>query len=141
MLNKDQIVLNQTPIDKDSVIKRCGELLEQGGYVTKEYTEGMLKRDKSFSTAIGNLIAIPHGEKDYAEYIKKTGLCVLTYPDGIDWEGTTVKLVIGIAALGEQHLDILENIVEALEDEEAVEQLVNASDADKIMAVFTGENK
>ncbi len=141
MLNKTEIILNQTTVNKDDAIKKCGELLCAAGYVTAEYTEGMMKRDNSFSTAIGNLIAIPHGEKEYAQYIKKTGLCVITYPDGIDWNGNTVKLVIGIAALGDEHLEILENIVEALEDEESVEELVAAADSDKITAIFTGGQK
>ncbi len=136
MLNNTEIILNQASEHKDDAIKRCGELLCNAGYVSSEYTEGMLKRDNSFSTAIGNLIAIPHGEKDYAKYIKKTGLCVITYPDGIEWGGNTVKLVIGIAALGDEHLEILENIVEVLEDEDDVEKLVQASDADSLTAIF-----
>ncbi len=138
MLNKTEIILNQATEHKDEAIKRCGELLCKAGYVSPEYIEGMLKRDNSFSTAIGNLIAIPHGEKDYAQYINKTGLSVITYPDGIDWNGNMVKLVIGIAALGEEHLEILENIVEVLEEEEDVEKLVNAGNADAITAIFTG---
>ncbi len=138
MLNKTEIILNQPSEHKDEAIKRCGELLCKAGYVSSEYIEGMLKRDNSFSTAIGNLIAIPHGEKEYAQYIKKTGLCVITYPDGIDWEGNEVKLVIGIAALGEEHLEILENIVEILEEEEDVLKLVNGANVDNIAAVFTG---
>ncbi len=140
MLNKTEIILNQPVENKDDAIKRCGELLTNAGYVSAEYTEGMIKRDNGFSTAIGNLIAIPHGEKDYAKYIKKTGLCVITYPEGITWGDNTVKLVIGIAALGEEHLDILENIVDALEDEQSVEQLVSSGDAEKIMAIFSGGN-
>ncbi len=139
MLNKTEIILNQPTVHKDEAIKKCGELLCNAGYISAEYVEGMLKRDNSFSTAIGNLIAIPHGEKDYAKYIKKTGLCVITYPDGIDWNGTEVKLVIGIAALGEEHLEILENIVDVLEEEEDVIKLVEAADTDKIIAMFAGE--
>ncbi len=139
MLNKTEIILNQPTVNKDEAIKRCGELLCSAGYTTPEYTEGMLKRDNSFSTAIGNLIAIPHGEKDYAQYIKKTGLCAITYPDGIDWNGTEVKLVIGIAALGEEHLEILENIVDVLEEEEDVIKLVEDADADKIISMFVSK--
>ncbi len=139
MLNKTEIILNQPSVHKDEAIKRCGELLCKAGYTSAEYTEGMLKRDRSFSTGIGNLIAIPHGEKEYGKYINKTGLCVITYPDGIDWNGTEVKLVIGIAALGEEHLEILENIVDVLEEEEDVIALVEAADTDKIIKMFSGE--
>ncbi len=140
MLNADTIILNQPSTNKKDAIELCGKLLTQAGYATQEYTQGMIARDNSFSTAIGNMIAIPHGEKDYKKYIQKTGICVITYPDGIEWDGMTVKLVVGIAALGEEHLDILENIVDVLEEESDVENLVNANSKEKIIELFTGGN-
>ncbi len=136
MITLNDIILNRDSEDKDSAIKKCGELLCAAGYATAEYTQGMLARDNSFSTAIGNFIAIPHGEKEYKQYIKKTGLCVITYPNGIEWQGQTVKLVIGIAALGEEHLEVLENIVDVLEEESDVEDLVNANSKEKILEVL-----
>ncbi len=136
MLRTDDIILNQATEDKNSAIKRCGELLTAAGYADAEYTEGMIARDSNFSVAIGNMIAIPHGEKEYKKYIKKTGLCVITYPDGIDWNGQNVKLVIGIAALGEEHLEVLENIVDVLEEESDVENLVSANSKEKIIELF-----
>ncbi len=140
MLNEDNILLNQKAATKTEAIELCGKLLTQAGYAEAEYTEGMFARDNSFSTAIGNMIAIPHGEKEYKKYIKQTGICVITYPEGIEWDGMTVKLVVGIAALGEEHLDILENIVDVLEEESDVENLVNASSKEKIIELFTGGN-
>lgn len=138
MLELNHIIINQPTEDKKSAIDRCGQLLAAAGYTDPQYTEGMHIRDESFSTAIGNFIAIPHGEKSYAQYIKKTGLCVITYPEGIDWNGTPVKLVIGIAALGEEHLDILENIVDLMEDEETVEALVAQGNQAEFLRLLTG---
>ncbi len=138
MLRKEDIILNQPSEDKDAAIERCGRLLAEAGYAGSEYIEGMLARDNNFSTAIGNAIAIPHGEKEYKQYIKKTGICVITYPQGIDWNGVPVKLVVGIAALGEEHLEILENIVDVLEEEEDVIRLVEANSKERIIEVFTG---
>ncbi len=136
MLRTEDIVLNQASESKQDAIKRCGELLTAAGYADAEYTEGMIARDNSFSVAIGNLIAIPHGEKEYKKYIKKTGLCVVTYPDGIDWDGQKVNLVVGIAALGEEHLSVLENIVDVLEEESDVINLVSANSKEKILELF-----
>ncbi len=136
MITANDIILNRESEDKDSAIRKCGELLAAAGYADAKYTEGMLARDNSFSTAIGNLIAIPHGEKEYKQYIKKTGLCVITYPNGINWEGNIVKLVIGIAALGEEHLEVLENIVDVLEEESDVEDLVATNSKEKILELL-----
>ena len=118
------------------VIRRCGELLVAEGYVTHRYIDGMLARDRSFSTAIGNMIAIPHGENEYKREILKTGLVILTYPDGITWGDQTVKLVIGIAAKGNTHLSILERIADMFGDEEAVEQFVSNTGPDDIYRIF-----
>ncbi len=133
MLNAENILLNQPSTNKKEAIELCGKLLTEAGYAKEQYTEGMIARDNNFSTAIGNMIAIPHGEKEYKKYI-----CVITYPEGIQWDNMTVKLVVGIAALGEEHLDILENIVDVLEEESDVEDLVNANSKEKIIALFTG---
>lgn len=97
----------------------------------------MIARNRGFTTAIGNCIAIPHGEKEYKQDIIKTGLSVLTYPQGIDWEGEKVHLVIGIAAKGNEHLEILENIVDRLDDSDAVLALVNANDKQAIYDLLT----
>ncbi len=140
MLRHDDIILNQPKEDKVTAIKRCGELLVNAGYASEEYIDGMIKRDASFSVAIGNLIAIPHGETEYKKYIKKTGISVITYPEAIDWDGNQVNMVIGIAGLGEEHMEVLENIVDVLEEEEDTLRLVSASDKETIIKAFTGGN-
>ncbi len=139
MLKAENILLGQKAAPKEDIIRLCGSLLNKSGYVEEPYIESMIARDAGFSVAIGNLISIPHAEKEAACYIKKTGMCVLTYPDGLDWDGTPVKLVIGIAALGDEHLEILSNIVETLEEESDVEALVAANSVEKIIETFTGQ--
>ncbi len=138
MLALENIIIGQAVESKEDVIKRCGAMLVKAGVVEEAYVESMIARDAGFSVAIGNLIAIPHGEKSAAEHIKKTGLCVITYPEGLDWDGNPVKLVVGIAALGDEHLEILQNIVETLEEESDVEDLVAAASKEKILELFTG---
>lgn len=139
VIQMDNIFLNQATEPHEQAIQRCGEMLVKAGYAKPKYIEGMLARDRNFSTAIGNFIAIPHGEKEYKQEIIKTGLVVLTYPEGIRWNGEIVHLVIGIAAQGDEHLEILENIVDKLETGEDVLALVAANDAQAIYHLLTGE--
>lgn len=49
----------------------------------------MLNRDHSLTTYIGNDIAIPHGEYEVKDCVKKTGIAVMIYPDGIPWAQET----------------------------------------------------
>ncbi|MDR2974495.1 MAG: PTS sugar transporter subunit IIA [Propionibacteriaceae bacterium] len=141
VLEKRNIVTGLESESVEDVIRRCGALMTQAGYVTDRYTEGMIARDKEFSVAIGNMIAIPHGEMEYKSEILGTGLVVLTYPQGLDWSGQPVKLVVGIAAQGDEHLAILERIVEAFEDESTVEAVVARDDPDAIHALLVSEEE
>jgi mannitol/fructose-specific phosphotransferase system IIA component len=138
MLKKENIILNQPKAEREDVIRRCGRMLADSGYVKERYIEGMIKRDNSFSTGIGNFIAIPHGEEDYKKDIISTGIVVLTYPEGIDWHGTPVYLVIGIAAKGDEHLDIMGNIVDNLETGDDVIKLVKEVDVDGVYRMLSG---
>jgi mannitol/fructose-specific phosphotransferase system IIA component len=138
MFKIENIILNLPNEDSDAVILRCGNMLVDNGYVQEKYVEGMLARDHSFSCAIGNFIAIPHGEKEYKENILSPGIVALVYPGGIDWHGMPVHLVIGIAARGEEHLDILGNVVDNIEDGQDVLNLIKKNDRQAIFDMFCG---
>jgi mannitol/fructose-specific phosphotransferase system IIA component len=139
MLKKENIILNQPTAEREEVIRRCGRMLADSGYVNEHYIEGMIKRDNSFSTGIGNFIAIPHGEEAYKKDIITTGIVVLTYPAGIDWHGKPVYLVIGIAAKGDEHLDIMGNIVDNLETGDDVIKLIKNAGVDEVYQMLRGE--
>jgi mannitol/fructose-specific phosphotransferase system IIA component len=140
MLTKENIVMGCAPENHEDVIRRCGGMLVASGYVGENYVAGMLERDRDFSTAIGNGIAIPHGAKEYKKDILNTGLVVLTYPDGVAWNDRVVKLVVGIAAKGDEHIEILERLVDVFEDEESVEAVVAAGNAAKLYQILTQDN-
>lgn len=139
ILKKENILLKQPKTDRETVIRRCGRMLVDSGYANENYIEGMVKRDNSFSTGIGNFIAIPHGEEVYKKDIITTGIVVLTFPEGLDWHGTLVYLVIGIAAKGDEHLDIMGNVVDHLETGEDTIRLVKTAGVDEIYKMLSGE--
>ncbi|MDR1127362.1 MAG: PTS sugar transporter subunit IIA [Treponema sp.] len=139
ILKKENIILNQPKMEREAVIRRCGRMLVDSGYTNENYIEGMVKRDNSFSTGIGNFIAIPHGEEAYKKDIISTGIVILTYPEGIDWHGTPVYLVIGIAAKGDEHLDIMGNVVDHLETGDDTIKLVKSAGVDEIYQMLSGE--
>jgi PTS system mannitol-specific IIC component len=84
VLNLENIIINLPKESVEESINRCGKLMMSGDYIQPEYTEGMIKRDKNLSVAIGNQIAIPHGENEYRKFVKHTGIVVLTYSEPID---------------------------------------------------------
>ncbi|WP_313134345.1 PTS sugar transporter subunit IIA [Anaerocolumna sp.] len=138
LLQKKNIILGCKPKEKDEVIREAGMLLYNSGYVEKSYIDGMLEREKTFSTNIGNGIAIPHGVEAAKQDIKASGLSVMVFPEGTMWDDEPMYVVIGIAAVGDEHLNILANIAEKLSDMEAVKQLI-LSDVDTIYNIFMGK--
>ena len=138
ILKIENIRVNQKADSSDSAIVSIGTVLRNAGYIEEPYIQGMLNRDHSLTTNIGNDIAIPHGEYEVKDYVKKTGLAVDIYPEGIAWGGGTVRIVIGIAATTDEHVAILQNIAEKLGDMDVVEKVVQG-DPDLIYRVLTGE--
>lgn len=138
LLEKKNIVLNCAPVTPEEAIRACGRLMVDSGYVDEAYIQGMLDREASFSVAIGSHVAIPHGTNDVKPLIKRTGVVVMTYPDGIDWNGDKVKLVVGIAAKGEEHLEVLGRIVAIASTDEDTDKLVASADAEKLFHSLNG---
>ena len=138
LLQKKNILINCKAKEKEAVIREIGQVLCDSGYVEASYIEGMLERETSFSTNIGNQIAIPHGVEAAKSMIKNSGIAVMVFPEGTLWNDEKVSIVIGIAAKGEEHLDILANIADKLSTEEAVAKMLHSS-VDEIYNIFTGK--
>jgi PTS system mannitol-specific IIC component len=123
-------------VGKEDAIKAAGRLLNELGYVDEEYIPSMVKRDQVASVYMGLGIAIPHGTTDAKNKVKKSGIVVLQYPDGVDFDGEKAQLVIGIAGVGDEHLAILGRITECLDDEQLLETLKTTDNVDVILKAF-----
>lgn len=136
VLLKKNIILNRPTTTKEEVIKDIGKIMVRDGYATEKYTEAMLEKEKVFNTAIGNNLAVPHGIEEMRSEILGSGLTIFTYPDGVDWgDGNTVKLVVGIASTGNEHIEVLGRIAEVCETEEAVDNILTMS-VDEVYDLF-----
>jgi phosphocarrier protein FPr len=134
ILSKDRIALHASAADKSDAIRKAGDLLVRSGCVLPEYIDGMLAREQSMSTSLGNGVAIPHGVFESRDHILSTGLSVLQLADGVEWDdGEMVYLVIGIAASSDEHVGVLSNLAEVIEDERSLAELLHTSDPDAVV--------
>ena len=136
VLKKEGIKTGLKSVDKETAIRAAGQLLCDLGFTDEAYIQAMVDRENMVSTYMGMGVAIPHGTSDAKEDVKKTGIVVMQYPEGVDFGDEKAYLVIGIAGVGDEHLEILGNIVASLEDEELLETLKKNADVDTIMKTF-----
>ena len=141
ILSKDRISLQASAADKADAIRKAGELLVTTGCVLPEYVEGMLTREQSMSTSLGNGVAIPHGIYENRDHILKTGISVLQLTDGVDWdEGEKVFMVIGIAASSDEHVGVLSSLADVIDNEENLAELLKTNDPD-VVVKYLGEKE
>ena len=133
ILVKDGVRLNLPPVSKEEAIQAAGELLAELGYVDISYAEAMQEREKIVSTYMGMGVAIPHGTSQAKDTVKKTGIVVMQYPDGVDFGEEKAQLVFGIAGIGDEHLDLLSKICSMLEDEDVLETFKTTSDINWVL--------
>ena len=100
-----------------------GMLLAQAGYkvVFADVNEALISR--------------LHQDKAYTVHIMDVNKKDVRI-DGVDWgDGNTVKLVVGIASTGNEHIEVLGRIAEVCETEEAVDNILTMS-VDEVYDLF-----
>lgn len=132
LLKSDCIELGVKLSSKSQAIDKLVALHDKAGNLldAKAYKEGILAREKSGTTAIGEGIAIPHAKSDA---VKAPALAAVTVPSGVDYEamdGKPSDLIFMIAAPndGDVHLEVLARLMTMLMDKDFKNQLLNAKD-------------
>ena len=130
------IKTGQASVSKEEAITAAGKLLHELGYVNESYIPAMLEREKTVSTYMGLGVAIPHGTSEAKDEVKKTGIVMLQYPEGVDFGDEKAYLVFGIAGIGNEHLDLLAKIGTVIEEEENLDKLKKATTPEEILKMF-----
>ncbi|WP_333852735.1 PTS mannitol transporter subunit IICBA [Leclercia sp.] len=138
-LGAENIFLGRTATHKEEAIRFAGEQLVKGGYVQPEYVEAMLEREKLTPTYLGESIAVPHGTVEAKDRVLKTGVVFCQYPAGVRFgeeEDDIARLVIGIAARNNEHIQVITSLTNALDDETVIERLANTTSVEEVLALL-----
>lgn len=138
-LGINDIYVGLDSVDKFEAIRMAGRLLVSKGCVDENYIEGMVEREKIMTTYLGEGVAIPHGVGELKKFIKKTGLVVLQFPNGVDFDGEKAHIVIGIAGLGDDHLPILQTVATIMMEEDILPKLLASVDKKYILKTLTSD--
>ncbi|MEY8352298.1 PTS sugar transporter subunit IIA [Lachnospiraceae bacterium 54-53] len=136
LLCRKNVCVNCIPDTKDNIVKKVGQMLVDSGYVEPSYIDAMLKREESLTTYMGNGLALPHGVESAKKDIKASGIAVMIFPEGVSWGSQKANIVIGVAGVGDEHIEILASIAEKILDEETMEQLIRG-DAETVYQILS----
>lgn len=138
-LGAENVFLGRTASNKEEAIRFAGEQLVKGGYVQPEYVDAMLEREKLTPTYLGESIAVPHGTVEAKDRVLKTGVVFCQYPEGVRFgeeEDDIARLVIGIAARNNEHIQVITSLTNALDDETVIERLANTSSVEEVLTLL-----
>ena len=141
LLSKNSILLGAAPKSKEEAIDTLVDLMEKGDKLNDRegYKKGVLEREASGTTGIGEGIAIPHAK---VAAVKNPGLSSMTVPKGVDYEsldGEPSKLFFMIAAPaegGDVHIEVLQRLSMLLMNENFRNDLLNAKDVDTYLDII-----
>ncbi len=128
IITLDDIIVGAKSVDKFEAIRMAGRMLVKKGCVKENYIEGMVEREKIMTTYLGEGVAIPHGVGELKKFVEKTGLVVIQFPEGVDFDGEKAHLIIGIAGAGEDHIPILQGVATIMMEEDIIGKLVASQD-------------
>ncbi len=137
ILNIDDVITGLETVDKFEAIKMAGQILYKRGCVDESYINAMVERENIVSTYMGEGLAIPHGTSEAKQFIKKTGICVLQFKDGVDFGDEKAYLVVGIAGINNEHMPVLAAISELAMDEEKFNGIKFSTNKKHIYKCFT----
>ena len=131
----ENIVLGASFQDKNAAISACADILIEGGYVKPFYKQEMFAREEDLSVYLGDGVAMPHGLTQ-SDSILHSGICFVQVPDGVDFDGNTAYLLVGVAGKGEEHVQLLGQIAQALTEDNNIQKLREAKDKQTVLSIL-----
>lgn len=141
ILAPGDVVLATSVASKEDAIRDAGAILVRAGAVDPGYVDAMLEREQSISTYMGNFLAIPHGTEAAKGTIRRSALCLVRYDEPVHWDGEPVRVVVGIAGVGDEHLEILSKIAIVFADMEQVERVLAAPTSAELYEILQQVNE
>ena len=141
VLTLEQIRIHPSGATRDDALQEATDILVAAGAATPAYVDAMRQREQTVSTYMGNGLAIPHGTNDAKDAILASALSVVRYDGGVDWDGEQATFVIGIAGVGDEHLEILSRIAILFSDEDDVAKLAAAQTPEELYTLLSEVNE
>lgn len=95
----DLFEVNVSLKTREEVLKYVGNILYKNHYVDKKFLKGLLGRERISSTAMGNLLALPHS---FEGSVFKQAICLIILKQPILWDKEEYVQIVMALALDER---------------------------------------
>lgn len=141
-LDEELVCFLEAGTQREALTTLVDRLSDQGQLRNKEaFFHAILEREKIISTGIGIGVAIPHAKlTGYTDFFIAIGI---QKKGGIEWQaidGLPVRLIFMIGGPENrqtEYLNILSMITTAIKDEGRRKSLINAANAQEVIAIFS----
>ena len=135
VLTDKQIIIGDAS-SREQVLEVFSNKAKELEFTESDLVPIFLEREKEFSTAFGNGVAIPHAK---SSKVLKTGVFVYKSVNAINWDGEEVKLAIAIITPEDSsnvHLQILSQLYRKLMHSDFRESLLNAETEMEVLKII-----
>ena len=144
-VNEDIIRSSLQAENAHEVIAKLGGILKEAGYVNEAYVQAVQDRELSFPTGIalaGAAIAIPHASPQ--GNVAKDGIAVAKLSDKVEFHSmedpdevvkADMAFMLAVKA-PEQHLNVLNALFTAFQNEAVVNELLQAETTSEIYQIM-----
>lgn len=135
VLTDKQIIIGDAS-SREQVLEVFSNKAKELGFTESDLVPIFLEREKEFSTAFGNGVAIPHAK---SSKVLQTGVFVYKSVNTINWDGEEVNLAIAIITPEDSsnvHLQILSQLSRKLMHSDFRESLLNAETESEVLKMM-----
>lgn len=130
-LKLENIHLNQTINSKKEAFERLIKIFQKKNCCKYQYLQSMEKRDLESSVALGNYLALAHGNYEGNDLIFQNCIEIIHLKNTLDWDGQPVRFIIGLAVKNTEQIDYIQKIGLAFIEIEKVEEILNDPNLNK----------
>lgn len=144
-LDPSLIMINTMAGNQNEILREMSDRFIERGYCKPTFTEALIQREGLYPTGIQLErigVAIPHADSEHV-LKEAVGFSILDksvdfHEMGGDKDGETlgVSLVIMLATMGRDHIDLLQCIVALLQNDSVLDQILNASQEKDIIQII-----
>lgn len=136
LIHEENIILNLSATDKESVLSQMSEVLYQNGFVKSTFKDAVIQREEEFATGLPThlcSVAIPHTDVEHINN-RTIGVAILEkevpfVEMGTLDQQTDVKIVFMLAMdKVDDQLKLLQQLMQIFQSEERLEQILRTND-------------